>query len=135
MESMISGTHSQWSTMDCPMKKWEIVALGQTLVWSQMVVSYCKLKFTRTSRVHLSRCQTRVWWVVLLIQTHANTTSMFGSAFFFLGLELILTFQKSKSILTFRIGFGISEKFLLFIRIIFRRTTKHKSFYVKINFN
>ena len=38
-----------------------------------------------------------------------------------------------KSILAFRIDSGISEIFLLSVKITFRGTTKHKSFYLKIN--
>ena len=39
-----------------------------------------------------------------------------------------------KSILIFRINFKRSENFLLYIKIAFRKTTKHKSLYLKINY-
>ena len=42
---------------------------------------------------------------------------------------------KLKSILISRINFGRSEIFLFYIRITFRRTTKYKSLYLKINSN
>ena len=42
--------------------------------------------------------------------------------------------SKSKLILVATINSEKSENFLLFIRIIFKETTKHKSLYLKINF-
>ena len=43
--------------------------------------------------------------------------------------------SRPKSIFISRIDYGRSENILLSIRITFKKTTKHKSLYLKINFN
>ena len=44
-------------------------------------------------------------------------------------------FYKSKSIVTSKIDFGRIKNLLFYVRITFRKTTKHKSLYFKINYN
>ena len=71
---------------------------------------------------------------------------MFGSTFWGVRIDFdlvkiilpifyIFSFRKSKSIITFKINFRKSENFLLSVKITFRGTNKHKSFYFKINSN
>ena len=49
--------------------------------------------------------------------------------------ELMFGYSLSESILTSRIDSGRSENLFLFVRITFKKTTKHKSLYLKINSN
>ena len=48
---------------------------------------------------------------------------------------MMFSYSLLKSILTSRIDFGINEKNLLYVIIIFKGTTKYKLLYLKINFN
>ena len=76
-----------------------------------------------------------MWLVATLGCTLQPTTIDFEA------LESIVVFQQHIWLYTLkinfasRIDFGRSEKFLLSVRITFRKTTKYKSLYLKINFN
>ena len=51
----------------------------------------------------------------------------------FRGFFMMFDYSFLESILVFRNEFGRSEKFLFSVRITFKKTTKHKSLYLKIN--
>ena len=48
---------------------------------------------------------------------------------------VLFDYSLSESIIVSRINSGRSKKILLSVRITFKRTTKHKSLYLKINYN